>query len=373
MEKQTGELLLKKLKNGSITAEEMILLEAWYEGYADIAKPLDNVEVYVTAMNKMDACFPFSLKPKSISMWKKVSVAAAILLIVGGGLFYSSIRNGNLAKNQSSLENEIDPGHYGATLTLANGKKIRLSDLSAGETVQQTGAKVTKTGDGQLAYHKNENFSGAGNTNTLSTVKGETYMLILPDKSKVWLNAASSLTYNTNLNEGGKRKVKLEGEAYFEITPDKAHPFVVESKRQKVEVLGTHFNINAYTDESSETTTLLEGSVRVVTGNNRKDIKPGEQALNNGRSIKIFQTNVENAIDWKKGEFYLDNINFKTAMRKISRWYDVEIVYNSSVPDDMKIGGWVSRNEKLSSVLNSIESAGLVRFEVEGRKIYVTK
>lgn len=373
MKKQTGESLLEKLKGGKITAEEMLLLEAWYADYADTAKPLEHVEVYVTAMKKMDADFPFTPGAKPMQIWKKVSVAAAIVLIVGSGLFYSSLRNNSFRKNQSTFKSEIDPGHYGATLTLSNGKKIRLSDLSEGETVQQAGTKVTKTSDGQLAYQQTENFNGTGKTNTLATAKGETYLLILPDKSKVWLNAASSLTYTTNLNVDGKRKVRLEGEGYFEITPDKSHPFVVESKGQKVEVLGTHFNINAYGDESSETTTLLEGSVRIVTGANKKEIKPGEQALNNGSSIKVVQNNVENAIDWKKGEFYLDNINFKTAMRKIARWYDVDIVYNSPVPDDMQIGGWISRNEKLSSVLRSIESAGLVRFEVEGRKIYVTK
>jgi len=194
------------------------------------------------------------------------------------------------------------------------------------------------------------------------------------------MNSASSITYSAMLIAHVSRRVKLEGEAYFEVAKDKAHPFVVESRGQEIEVLGTHFDVNSYADEPAVTTTLLEGSVKVTSfssssreARQTRVIKPGEEALNNGSGITVTAANIENNTDWIQGDFFLNHVNFKTAMRKIARWYDVEIIYDASVPDDMESGGWISRDRNLSSVLKLIESSGLVHFKVEGRKIYVTR
>jgi transmembrane sensor len=209
----------------------------------------------------------------------------------------------------------------------------------------------------------------------LSTAKGETYQLRLADGSKVWLNAASSLTYTASLNGNGERRVKLDGEAYFEVAKDKNHPFIVETAKQQVQVLGTHFNINSYADEPMVTTTLLEGSVKVshLTSHVSQLLKPGQQALNKNDHITVINANMEQVMDWKQGDFYLNHVDFKTAMRKIARWYNVDVVYDASVSDATESGGWISRNNKLSEVLQSIEAAGQVHFKVEGRKITVFK
>ncbi|SDH36414.1 FecR protein [Pedobacter terrae] len=308
-----------------------------------------------------------------IKSWPLLTgIAAAIALVVLGVFFFNYRNNGHAYSEVLAAQNRI-PGTFDATLTLANGKKIKLSDATNGEIAKEAGISVTKTADGQLVYEIKGKTGAAENINTLSTAKGETYILTLPDKSKVWLNAASIITYSTTFREHGVRKVKLEGEAYFEISKDKTHPFIVQTAKQEVEVLGTHFNINSYHDEPATATTLLEGSVKVKAGKVYKVIKPGQQAINNQGSIAVQQVDVDNVLDWKNGDFYLNHIAFKTAMRKIARWYDMEVIYDDTVPDNMESGGWISRDKPLSSVLKSIESSGLVKFKVVGRKIYVTE
>lgn len=313
-----------------------------------------------------------NVKQMTFKSWQRIVAAAAIVvLIIGAGLLYFKLNSG---QKQLAHNNDISPGKIGATLTLANGKKIKLDDAANGEITTDAGISVRKTADGQLVYLIKGSTGNEHQINTLSTTNGETYGLILSDKSKVWLNAGSSLTYSTNLNIDGKRRVKLEGEGYFEIAKDSAHPFVVESKGQEVEVLGTHFNINAYEDGPAIATTLLEGSVKVSTDTHiSKIIKPGEQALNNHHAIHIIDVDVEQMTAWKDGGFALSGRNLKTAMKEIARWYNVDVLYDSSVPNELETGGWISRDNELSKVLKLIESSGQVRFKIEGRKIYVSK
>jgi ferric-dicitrate binding protein FerR (iron transport regulator) len=287
------------------------------------------------------------------------------------GLYFFNYKNDKGAHSDNLTVQDRNPGSFGATLTLANGKKIKLSDAANVEIAKEAGISVTKTADGQLVYEIKETIGHPDQMNTLSTAKGETYILTLPDKSKVWLNAASSLTYSASLNEHGMRRVKLEGEAYFEIFKDKVHPFIVQTANQEVEVLGTHFNVNSYKDEPGIATTLLEGSVKVIAGGSLKIIKPGEQAINKSGTMEVRKVDLDDVVDWKNGDFYLNHIDFKIAMRKIARWYDMEIIYDENVPDNMESGGWISRDKPLSTVLKSIEASGLVKFKVEGRKIYV--
>ncbi|MBB5437860.1 hypothetical protein HDC92_001534 [Pedobacter sp. AK017] len=309
---------------------------------------------------------------RKIKLWPRiVAVAAAAVAIVFGIWFYNThpVFNHNA---DITGKNDIAPGKIGATLTLANGRRIRLSNVGNGKLAREAGVTITKSGDGQLVYEIKGSLAEPDKMNTLSTTKGETYKVRLPDGSLVYLNAASSLTYSATLNQHGVRRVKLEGEGYFEISKDKAHPFVVESRGQEVEVLGTHFNVNAYADEPTIATTLLEGSVKVSAENKNQIIKPGEQAVNNGNSIQVSKADIESVIDWKAGDFSMNRVNFKTVMRKIARWYDVEVIYAPLFPEDIESGGWVSRNNKLSVVLKLIESSGQVHFKVEGKKIYVS-
>ncbi|SDJ51437.1 FecR family protein [Pedobacter sp. ok626] len=312
-------------------------------------------------------------KKAGFKIWPRLAgIAAAAAIIIAGTYL---IFNNNKTKDTESIAqvSDIAPGKVGATLTLADGKKISLEDAQNGELANEAGISINKTADGQVVYQVKGNSGASDKINTLTTAKGETYMLTLPDKSKVWINAASSLSYSASLNKQGLRKVKLQGEAYFEIFKDKAHPFIVQTDNQEVEVLGTHFNVNSYNDEPGIATTLMEGSVKIISGGTQKIIKPGEQAINRSGAITVNLVNLETVTDWKNGDFNLDKVNFKVAMRKIARWYNVEVIYDPSITDDMEAGGWVSRQSNLSSILNVIESSGLVRFKVDGRKVFVYK
>jgi hypothetical protein len=312
--------------------------------------------------------------PKIIKLWPRIAVAVAVATIIfGAGLFYYNLTTDTKNSNQHVYKNDVAPGASGATLTLSNGKKIRLSDAQNGEVAKEAGVMITKSENGEVVYEVMGDSGELGKLNTLSTANGETYKLRLPDGSYVWLNSASSLTYSSKLVENGKRTVKLQGEGYFEIAKDKFHPFVVTTEKQTVEVLGTHFNINSYPDETVVATTLVEGSVSVTSGKLRQVIKPGEQAINKGNNIQVNEVNPENVIDWKNGDFNLDELDFRVAMRKIARWYNVAVVYEASVPENIKSGGWISRSRSLSAVLRHIESSGQVRFRLEGKKVYVAK
>ncbi len=318
---------------------------------------------------------------KPMVYWQRVLVAAAVLVLLFGAILFLYP---NLFQREEALwVQDVSPGKQGATLTLANGHQIRLTEVSNEELARETGITVRKTADGQLEYEISDSFAENNQFNTITTANGERYRVRLPDGSVVWLNAASSITYATNLIQKGKRLVKLEGEAYFEIAKipgvlekgktSQAMPFVVQTGTQEVEVLGTHFNINSYREEKQVTTTLLEGSVRVHSAGLTKVLKPGEHLLNDGVSLELKRANTEEVMDWKNGDFYLDNVDFKVAMRKIARWYDVEIIYDSSVPEGLETGGLISRNRQLSAVLNLIESSGMVHFKVEGKKVYVSR
>ncbi|MNJ87400.1 fec operon regulator FecR [compost metagenome] len=311
---------------------------------------------------------------RKIKLWKRIAVAAAIATIVfGGGLYYYNLNLRKVQLNETAYKNDAGPGKTGATLTLANGQKIRLSDEKNGELAKDAGVTINKSANGQLVYDIVSDKSAAGHINTLSTTNGETYKVRLPDGTQIWLNAASKLIYTTNLIRNGKRVVQLDGEAYFEVSKDKKHPFVVESKGQFVEVLGTHFNINAYRDEPQIATTLLEGSVKVGINGKTQLIRPGQQAVNYGGRLKVNDVSLDDITDWKEGDFFLNHVDFKTAMRKIARWYDVEIVYDVAVPEDLESGGWMSRRNKLSTVLKAIEDTGLARFRIEGKTVHVFK
>ncbi|NQX56900.1 DUF4974 domain-containing protein [Pedobacter panaciterrae] len=376
--------LAAKWEAGTISQAEQLELDNWYREHQD--EPLKVPEAVAASEDehqlKIWNAIQDQIQVKRVRLWPRIAAAASIVLAIGAGIFLYTNQLKKDAVQTATYAKDVAPGTAGATLTLAGGKKIRLSEATNGELAKEAGVVVTKSADGQLVYTVQDDAAVDPATsgenvhkirNVLSTARGETYMVVLPDKSKVWLNAASSLIYNTNMNISEERVVSLEGEAYFEVAKDKTRPFVVISKGQEIEVLGTHFNVNAYDDEPAVATTLLEGSVQVTAGENKQILKPGFQAINNKGSIKIKEADVETAVDWKEGDFYFENADFRSVMRKISRWYDVEIIYDPSVPETITSNGVIPRNNKLSAVLKSIENSGQVHFKIEGKKIYVTK
>lgn len=370
------EKLLDQYKAGNCTEEEIAFIESWYLVYqegtlhedlslADREADLDEVR------NALALEYP---KPRQVRLWPKLVAAAAILIVFGAGLYFY------LDKNNPTVPvyaNDIpSKGKNTATLTLANGEKIELSEVRIGKLADQAGIQISKTKDGQLIYEVKEEANAPANKwNTLSTAKGETYMVRLPDGTKVWLNNASALKYPATFSNLKKRSVELNGEAYFEVAKDQRHPFVVKTAEQEVEVLGTHFNINSYTDENSTRTTLLEGAVKVslVNGILSKVIKPGEEVLNIQQQLQVRPANLKDAVAWRLGYFRFNNETLESIMRQVSRWYDVEVVYEGNQKELASLTFWgiVSKEKNVSEVLKMIERAEKVKFKINGRTITV--
>lgn len=299
--------------------------------------------------------------------WVNIGIAATVALACTFGGYLYFFPEHFATQNTPVLAKDIVPGKNAATLTLANGEKIVLGDARNGELAREAGVLITKTSDGQLIYEVKDQRNAAGSKNTLKTARGETYQVHLPDGTLVWINAASSLTYPASFAASKTRTVELDGEAYFEVSKDASHPFIVKTAQQDLVVLGTHFNINSYADEGQTLTTLLEGAVKI---NERTLLKPGEQAqLSANGNIRVGKANIAEAIGWKNGFFLFEKDDLPTVMRQISRWYDMDVKYEGEIPK-ASFDGKVYRNLNLSKVLEVLKYAD-VKFKIEGKTIVI--
>ena len=317
-------------------------------------------------------------KPKGkLSSIKTWLAAAAVLLIVASGsyLFFNKPVEKIVKNEKPSIPyttDDVAPGTDKAILTLADGSAIILDSNAHGEITSQGNVTIINL-NGQLAYNQEGQSRKQVFYNTISTPRGGQYQLLLSDGTKVWLNAASSLKFPTSF-EGNERRVELNGEGYFEVAHNPAKPFHVNSNEIDVQVLGTHFNIMAYADEAFVKTTLLEGSVKIIKAGESLVIAPGSQAVvRNNSDVISFNKNVdvEQVMAWKNGYFHFDNITIPEIMRQISRWYNVEVIYDGSVPKGHYVGR-PSRNLNLSQLLKVIEYSG-VELNIEGNKVIVSE
>jgi transmembrane sensor len=277
----------------------------------------------------------------------------------------------------ASVRHDRLPGGNVAMLTLSDGSIIALDSARTGPLTQQGNTKVAKLSNGQLAYQEASSDKLRATSellyNTLTTPRGGQYRLILPDGTGVWLNAASSITYPTAFN-GDERVVRITGEVYFEVRKDPMHPFKVtfnpSADSGSVEVLGTHFNINAYSDEATVKTTLLEGSVRVVS-KTATLLKPGQQVQldNSGHATLLPDVDLDEVIAWKNGRFHFEDADIRTVMRQIARWYDVEVVFEGKIATEKFVGD-IPRNSRLSEVFKILELSN-VHFKVEDKRVTV--
>jgi len=289
--------------------------------------------------------------------------AAAVVLAAGlGTLAYfwkAGQRTGpSLTKSNKVLQPAIKPGGDRAVLTLADGRKIILDSAMNGNVANEGGVKVVKLADGQLAYHAQGGTGREMKWNTLSTPKGGQYQLALPDGTKVWLNAASSITYPVAFDQS-QRTVKITGEAYFEIAQRPKTPFIVDFRNESaVEVLGTNFNVNAYVEEPAIRTTLLEGKVRVRKGGATMVLAPGQQAVVAGDIAINAAVNIGQVMAWKNGAFGFDSVDVNVVLRQLARWYDIELVYPNGKPNK-KIWGKIGRNLTLQQVVEVLNNLGL--------------
>jgi ferric-dicitrate binding protein FerR (iron transport regulator) len=385
MDTSKAQELIDKYRKGTLSAEEEAMLEGWY--------------LKLTAEQRVSISEKH-LAQKKQAIWKNLQVnngaakivkfrvlaqiAAAAIVIIAVGMLYFHQKDTTKQTVNHIAKNDIRPGGNKAYLTLANGKTIVLNTAANGQIANQAGTSVAKTASGQLVYTiaEKSTTNNPSELNMITTPHGGQWQVLLPDGTKVWLNAASSLTYPVSFAALKNRRVELRGEAYFEVAKDKTHPFIVHTIKQDVEVLGTHFNINAYADEQYTKTTLLEGSVQVAATTasaiNRANslawqaLKPGQQSVLSNGDIKITAANTEAAIAWKNAMFYFEDDNLENIMKRVARWYDVNIIYHNNQVKQELFSGRVSRAQNVSEVLKMLTLTGAAQFKIEGRNIIVT-
>jgi transmembrane sensor len=405
MEKDEFRQLMEKYLQESITVEEMDRLwsglqsnedlPAWeeaieailknpsYHGYSEAATMKEVFQKIMRENNtspaKQGRVVEMTPKPNR-PVLRMMAAAAIILLLLGTGsyfLFFNKANDKNAGIGSQPLsKNDIAPGGNKATLTLGNGSTIILDSAVSGTLALQGNSRIIKSDSGALFYQKDPGTRLRMSTepvyNVLTTPRGGQYQLALSDGTKVWLNSNSSLRYAT-VFAGKVREVEMTGEAYFEVAHNATMPFIVKTNGQQVLVLGTHFNINAYTDESSIRTTLLEGSVQVTNSNDHVVIGPGEQTqlTNNGNIEVIKGVDVDDAVAWKNGFFSFRQADIHAVMRQLSRWYDMDVQYQGHININEAFSGEIDRNLSLSDVLNGLKLASIHYRIEEDRKLVI--
>jgi len=389
-QKEQFKVLMEQFVSGEISSEGKATLLAmldnpeYSEGFdAILRENYDSIEIPPVSPEATDKFISELRKKMDVSSeeeedsqssvfnlfnWRKIAVAASILVVMGYGmhLFIQNKDRQSLQLASKKIEDKA-PGKTGAILTLSNGSKIVLDSVGNGLLANQSHTTVSKK-NGGLVYNADDNAQVV--YNTMTTPRAHQYHLQLSDGTKVWLNASSSITFPTSfaVNE---RKVKITGEVYFEVAKDKTRPFRVLVNDMQVNVLGTHFNVNAYDDEAAVNTTLLEGSVLITEKSKKILLKPGQQAqkLKSGAIVVNDNVNTDEVIGWKNGLFYFENANLQKVLRQLSRWYDVEVVYEKGVPS-RSFEGEIQRDLNLSQVLRILEK-NRVHFKIEGKILRV--
>ncbi|HEU4555410.1 MAG TPA: FecR family protein [Chitinophaga sp.] len=384
--------LLEKYARGTASPEEAAQVTRWLQQTSpeefDAILALSNLPEEWKALPPISPEFAGRLETRldaqeagpmpvrrGIIYLKRMAAAAAVLLLAAGAFYWlrrpapQPVAQVTPKNNPAPLPNA--PGGNHAVLTLADGSSITLDSAQNGVLAQQGNTRIIKLNNGQLAYNPPAAAnSSAAVFNTITTPAGGQYQLTLPDGSKVWLNAASSLRFPNHFT-GNERSVELHGEGYFEIAHNKDLPFRVKVNDAVVEVLGTHFNVNAYSDEADVRTTLLEGAVKMSKGTASVLLAPGQQARlqRNGSMNLVKHADLEQAMAWKNGYFQFDKADLPTLMRQIARWYNLEVVYEGPVKN-YEFVGKIARNVYLADVLKALESSG-VHYRMEGRRLVI--
>ncbi|NHA03542.1 FecR family protein [Mucilaginibacter sp. HC2] len=389
-----GKLIAKYLRN-ELTEQEKDELEQWLqadEHNPELFKKLTDQTIIDSELETFEANdkdkawknivkktgFKKTNRTKAtLKLWP--SYAAAVILLIALGVTLTRYRHTS-GEQKIAIKSQKDllPGSNKAILTLADGSKIVLDDTKRGKIASQQNIVITKDESGELVYqvaeatqHEDQPLFEKVVMNMLATPRGGQYEIVLPDGTKVWLNSASSLKYPTAF-AGNERRVELTGEAYFEVSKDPNKPFYVKTTTQTVTVLGTHFNINSYADEATTKTTLLEGSVKVISNTSGASVKlkPGEQAVNTINTIDVKENaDIDEAVAWKNGKFLFRNTDLHTIMRQLSRWYDVDVEYQGNVVQK-HYRGRISRNVPVSEIFQILKTSG-INFTIDGRKIIV--
>jgi ferric-dicitrate binding protein FerR (iron transport regulator) len=381
--------LAGRVLSGTATEQEIALLHEWYD-----TADKEEIELVFTPERETEEDIrqrTFAglqqaiqqtpeVAPRRISRYARWIAAASILgaLVFTGRYLWNVHQSVKAAccvvSQEIKPKKDLSPGGNKATLLLGDGSVVDLRNAQNGLIRNAAGTRIDKQ-DGQLIYDASATAMGsttdrAPEMNTIQTPRGGQYQLILPDGTKVWLDAASSLSYPTAFT-GKDRQVQLKGEAYFEVAEDKSKPFTVVVGDVQVNVLGTHFNVMAYDDENAIKTTLLEGAVKVTRGQASHLLEPGQQAScdKTSGSFRMLDVDADEAIAWKNGYFQFAGVPIETVMRQIARWYDVEVEYQGRTNEHFR--GTISRSVNVSEVFKMLELTGAVHFSIDGKKIIV--
>lgn len=383
-------VLIEKYLNGAISAEERLQLDQWYSSLADGEAALsvgseDEQEINERLQRRIfNTITRYGNHTRRLFFrgWQLPVIAASVILILVSISVYYYIHSAKLTdaalaqKRSVPAATGIVPGGNRALLTLADGSTIVLDSASNGMLSRQGNIKVLKLDNGLLSYTGQGVKKDANHEtvfNTISTPRGGQYQVTLSDGTKVWLNAASSISFPVAFTAAG-RSVSVTGEAYFEVVHDSHRPFKVQINNNEIEVLGTHFNVNAYEDEVTVKTTLLEGKIRQTTksGAFQKILLPGQQSdiRKNGEMSVSTNADTEEAVAWMHGNFQFRSADLHAVLRQVSRWYDVDIEYKDNV--DLHFTGQLPRSENASALFENLALTGEVHFRIEGRRVIVS-
>jgi transmembrane sensor len=390
MDNQQIQDLMERFQKGKCTRSELVMMRHLVHKFReDEPSGLSEFELKSTR-EEMRAAIDRELafvvhKPKRLLRlnvgWTVLAAAGVAFMVLFVYFFKDPV-------HYKWFKNDIGPGSNKAVLVLNGGESIRLEGANNGLLARQSDTRVVKTGDGKIVYTDHPGGASIAEMNRIETPRGGNYKISLPDGTMIWLNAASTLTFPISFNGRGERRVKLSGEAYFEVSKDRSKPFLVESNGQVIEVLGTHFDVRCYADDHETRTVLLEGSVSLTTSRvgpfslnmamagksaeqNSVVLKPGEMAMNSVGGIRVKKVDVASAVAWKDGELSFRNESVENIMKQISRWYDVEVVFENKSTEHLSLGGSISKYEDLSNVLHMLELTGDLKFKLEGRKVTV--
>ena len=376
MTRKTLLTLLKKYNEGKASKTEEDVINRYYELFDALPNEVDEKDL--DAKNEMHEKLMQNIRQEYPIVKRKFThwhIAASILVAVFSvyAIWYFHPKKRAYSQETVNASLDIPPGGKRAQLILDGNEAITLDGKKNGLLAMQNKVQVIKTADGSINFKtiERERKNQTSRQNQLITPPGGKYMLTLADGTKVWLNASSRLSFPSFFT-GNQRLVELEGEAYFEVAQNKSQPFLVKAKGTNVEVLGTAFNMMAYLDEANTKTTLIEGAIRVNYKNVSKQLKPGLQAITNSfEPIRVVTADMKDALSWKDGYFYFKDEPLISIMRKLQRWYNIEVIYHPKANKYQTFGGMISSDNYISNILSIMELTDNVHFKIEGRRVMV--
>lgn len=358
--------ILQKYNKGTASPQEIKLIEDWYLSIDKNAELVDLEDIFLTSKNELQKQY-ISKKHFSIRNTATIITAACALLIATLFFVLPNSKKEEIAITVAP----IVPGGDKALLTLEGGQELDLQDMVLGQSITQEGIEVSKVEEGKIVIKKLNSAVGRRAEHVIRTPKGGEFELTLPDGTIIKLNAESEVYFYSDYNIGS-REVKLNGEAYFDVQKSTI-PFLVKSDKQEISVLGTIFNVKAYLNESQTTTKLISGSV-LVTNNKSKDqiiMQPGDEIINTGAEMKKIETEITERVDWVNDEIVFNQKNIGLIMNDISRWYDIDVVFENDTLRDLTYTGTIPRYTDFSNVLDVLEKTGSLKFEIKNRTVIV--